>query len=890
MRKFFSALLLVGLLVGCAWSGTPGVDGADLVVYGKIFTSESNEIVEAFAVKDGKYVYVGDRKGAERFVEDGKTEVVDYTDKGLVMPGCGNGHAHYSMGHAIQSVGTIVSREDSVEKFLTEIVPAAVKKARDNGATAIFGMGWNIMTFQKNMPTRQQLDKICSDIPMYFADEEGHKGLVNTIALVNAGIMKEDGTVLKREIRGGEIMMSSDGTPTGYLKEQAGTYVRSFLDNENLFPVATAKANMAKIQEQLLSEGYTMYLDGYSTYFFNDNFYEAAQQMDNDGNLHFVLGTAYELDSWMDVDARLAQAIDAKKFASTRVKPNWMKLFMDGTVETGTGFIEPLYPDGHQGIPNWTEDELTEITRKVNEAGITMHVHVMGNKGVERIVNALINGGKDEMRNTLVHVYRANEADFQRMADHNIYVTEGMLWHHATDELQEELSRILPESMGDKGYPMKSYFDHGVTVSSHSDFPALSGAPDDPFGIMEIAVTGVYHLENAKPWWPEELITREQALEALTINVAKQMFIEDERGSVKEGKYADFLLVDKDVLACPVTEIHEAKPEATYFEGKKVFGSDSAKAPDYSQKASWCSLPEITKDVDTFFIYPTEYMGFGEGSSNYAALDNPEMTEGAKNDLIIQAGVYADSSNVFMPYYRQAGLRYAGEVFKETGSLDAALLSFPYEDITSALDYYFENYNNGRPFILAGHSQGSAIAKLVLKKYFKEHPEYYKRMVAAYVIGYAVTKDDLEAYPHLKFATGESDTGVIISWNTEGRKNVEENVKTAVLLPNAISINPLNWKLDDTYAPASENLGSLVFNGKTNSLEIGDVGADAQVVPERGVIVTNAKVEPMPAELAKVANEFFGSDARHESDYSFYYNNIKANVAKRIAAYKAKQQ
>ena len=88
---------------------------------------------------------------------------------------------------------------------------------------------------------------------------------------------------------------------------------------------------------------------------------------------------------------------------------------------------------------------------------------------------------------------------------------------------------------------------------------------------MEIAVTGVMAGENAKPWWTEECITREQALQALTINVARQMFIENERGSVKEGKYADFLLVTKDVLTCPVTEIHEAKPAATYFEGKKVF-------------------------------------------------------------------------------------------------------------------------------------------------------------------------------------------------------------------------------------------------------------------------------------------------------------------------------
>ncbi len=310
-----------------------------------------------------------------------------------------------------------------------------------------------------------------------------------------------------------------------------------------------------------------------------------------------------------------------------------------------------------------------------------------------------------------------------------------------------------------------------------------------------------------------------------------------------------------------------------------------AQAPDYSQKESWYKIPEITKEVDTFFIYPTEYMGFKEGDPDYAPFDNSEMREGAAACYVLQASAYEEASNVFMPYYRQVSLRHAGEVWHKNGDGEAGFSGIPYSDITNALDYYFTHYNNGRPFIIAGHSQGSAITRLVLKKYFAEHQDYYARMIAAYVIGYSVTKDDLENFPHLKFATGESDTGVIISWNTEGRKNVEQNSKTAVVLPGAMSINPLNWKLDDTYAPASENLGSFVVNEKTGKLEITDVGADAQIVPERGTLVTNAEVEPMPEELAKVAGEFFGPDGRHESDYSFYYNNIKANAAKRIAAY-----
>ena len=574
MKKMLSMMAVLAVIFGMEmFTGCKSNNSADLVVYGKIYTAEGNQIVEAFAVKDGKYVYVGDKAGAEAFVEEGKTEVVDYSGKGLVMPGCGNAHAHYSLGYAIQSVGTVMSRDTDVDKFIKEIVPAAVKKAKDNGANVIFGSGWEMMKFPKDLCYRKMLDEVCSDIPIYFADEEGHKGLANTILLKKAGLIKEDGTAGKTEVRGGEIVLDADGVPTGYVKEQAGTYVRSFLDNEYLFSVDVAKANMAGIQEQLLSEGYTMYQDGYSSYFFNDNFYKAAQQMDQAGEMEFVLGTAWELDSWMDVDKTLDKAAATKKYESAHIRTNWIKMFMDGTVESGTGFVDPLYPDNHQGIPNWSEEELTDITRKANERGITMHVHVMGNKGVERIVNAYVKAGKKELRNTLVHVYGVNEPDYQRMADNNIYVTSGMLWHHADNELQAELMQILPEGLKDKGYPMKSFFDHGVNLSSHSDFPALCGAPDDPFGIMEIVVTGVYYPEQAKPWWTEELLTREQALTSLTINVAKQMFLENERGSIKEGQYADFLLVTKDVLTCPVTEIHEAKPAATYFEGKKVYGN-----------------------------------------------------------------------------------------------------------------------------------------------------------------------------------------------------------------------------------------------------------------------------------------------------------------------------
>ena len=303
---------------------------------------------------------------------------------------------------------------------------------------------------------------------------------------------------------------------------------------------------------------------------------------------------------------------------------------------------------------------------------------------------------------------------------------------------------------------------------------------------------------------------------------------------------------------------------------------------DYAKKGNWYKFPEITKDVDTFYIYSTVYFG-NEGDPDYATMDNAEMLAGIDVEHAIKSSVFEESTNVFIPYYRQAGMRIEAEAWLKTGNIDGPLVGgTPYGDIVDALDYYFEHCNGGRPFVIAGHSQGSAILRLVLKRYFKEHPDYYKRMVAAYAIGYSITQEDLEAYPYLKFATGETDTGVIISWHTEGPKNVEANMPNCALLPGGISINPLNWKRDETYAPASMNLGSMVADEKTMTTSIQDIGGDAQVCLSRGTVVTHARA---------VANEmvdFAGPQSYHQDDYSIFYNNIKENVAKRIAAYKNK--
>ena len=294
---------------------------------------------------------------------------------------------------------------------------------------------------------------------------------------------------------------------------------------------------------------------------------------------------------------------------------------------------------------------------------------------------------------------------------------------------------------------------------------------------------------------------------------------------------------------------------------------------DYSNTDSWLALPKSTdKNTDLIYFYPTVFSPEDGSASVIADIDDAGMRTMAAAAFDKQASAFAGSCNLYAPFYRQLDAAYSLTLSEQEHQ---ALFGYAVsQDASAALDYYFGHYNNGRPFILAGHSQGSETVLYLLTGYFREHPEYCSRMIAAYVIGYSVTDSVLEANPHLRFAEGETDTGVIVSWNTEGPENIGQH--NAVVLEGARSINPLNWKTDATYASAEENKGSRI-NG-----EILYNIADAQIEPERGTVITHAdKAYAVTMPAAKL----FGPASFHMNDYDLFYKNIEENAAKRIASY-----
>ena len=309
---------------------------------------------------------------------------------------------------------------------------------------------------------------------------------------------------------------------------------------------------------------------------------------------------------------------------------------------------------------------------------------------------------------------------------------------------------------------------------------------------------------------------------------------------------------------------------------------------DYSDENNWAHLPDNTdKPVDTFFVYPTVYINPAEDAPSIVPIDDEIMRAGVAGNYDKQPVIFEDMTNLYEPYYRQTNL------MSILGKNSQEFMEFQYQeqrtDVYAALDYYFENYNQGRPFILAGHSQGSMMLKIALRDYFKEHADYLDRMVAAYVLGFSITTDDLETNPALKFAEGADDTGVIVSWNVEGPGNKNEH--NAVVMENSIAINPINWKRDDTKAEASENLGDRIpvnnEQGLTVDYQLDKPGLlDAQVDTERGVVVCTSydgyiKTGPL---MGDVDNPF-GPESFHNLDYAGYWENLRENIQTRIDAY-----
>jgi Protein of unknown function (DUF3089) len=305
------------------------------------------------------------------------------------------------------------------------------------------------------------------------------------------------------------------------------------------------------------------------------------------------------------------------------------------------------------------------------------------------------------------------------------------------------------------------------------------------------------------------------------------------------------------------------------------FTSDSLPPPpDYASDYYWMALPDNAaspeKKVDVFWLYLTVFVS--EELWNMP-IDIELNRQQAQITIPWQAAVFSEDCNIYAPFYRQTCF---GAFFADKNDFDSSI-AVAVADSKAALLYYLKNYNNGRPFIFAGHSQGSLIIKELMKD--PDIVPYLNQLISAYMLGFNITPEELQEFPQLAPAESETETGKIILYNT-----VENGYqdKSITLNRESPSVNPLSWKTTGEKADASLHLGARVIMFQDDGSYIFDTipkFTSAQII-DGGLCIER------PAIASELNLNLAGLGVYHIYDYDFFYFNIKENLKKRIAAFK----
>lgn len=295
---------------------------------------------------------------------------------------------------------------------------------------------------------------------------------------------------------------------------------------------------------------------------------------------------------------------------------------------------------------------------------------------------------------------------------------------------------------------------------------------------------------------------------------------------------------------------------------------------DYSIASHWLSIPATLLPVDIFYYYPSAWHKLNASDPIICEIDNPIMLQTAPSQFQRQATAFETVGNVYAPFYRQDDA--ASTVALPSAEQAKIVGGIPTTDATAAFDYYIKHFNNGRPYILVGHSQGAIVLSNLLSGYMKENPTAYQKMIAAYVIGWPITSAYLAQNPHLKYAEGPDDVGVIISYNTQSPDMSGVNPLLDGVI--GIVINPITWTRNETVASTAQGLGSFMPDS-TGVFRPVPQYADARVDIAKGVLVCSTADEDEIAILDSLSGLPRG--VYHSFDIPFYYYNLRQNAANR---------
>lgn len=501
---------------------------------------------QAMAIKGDSILAIGSFEDVAKFKSD-LTEVID-VEGNFISPGFIDCHVHLLMGgNSLQSVQ--LRDANSKDKFIQRI--AFFSKDLKPNQWIVEG-NWDHTLWGGELPSKEWIDNFTKEKPVAIYRMDGHMILANSAALKIAGIDRNT-----PKVKNGEIVKNPDGTPTGILKSEAMYLVLnkipSLTDSQKEKAIKSA-------QKYLHSNGVTSIHDVDSL-----GGFEVLKKMYANNELDIRVYSANPLYNW--------KALSNKEKIKTKwLKNGLLKGFMDGSLGSHSAAFKEPYSDKPEdsGILTANIDSLKTWITKADNENLQITVHAIGDKANNTLLNTYetvmqSNGNKDR-RFRIEHAQHLDKNDISRFSDLNIIAS--MQPYHAIDDGRWAENLIGKERIRTT-YAFKSLIDANTTLVFGSDWPVAPASP--LYGIYAAVTRQTLDNKNPNGWIPEQKINLEQALLAYTRNAAYSSFDEKIKGTLEEGKLADFVVLSEDLTKIESEKIKDVIVLQTYVGGKKVF-------------------------------------------------------------------------------------------------------------------------------------------------------------------------------------------------------------------------------------------------------------------------------------------------------------------------------
>ena len=546
-------ILLLLLLVLSLGAGTTGA--AETAIYNVSGYTSTNKGIHEFSVlvvsTDGKVVATGNHELLSQFPA---AERIDGQARSL-LPGLTDAHAHmYNLGFL--AINLDLAGAPSLDVAVSQIAEYAANRPLSDW---ILGRGWNQVLWPvKEFPTAADVDAVVSDRPVWLERVDGHAGWANSATLRIAGI--DDDTP---DPIGGKIVRNDNGHATGVLIDMAMDLVNAHISSPDKEDIRDA---YLEAMAALLPLGVTGVHDAGIDIDEAEVYISLADDNALDLRIYAMLS-----DAGANLDT-IGEPLVA--YGKDRLDIRSVKLYADGALGSrGAALLEPYSDDvENRGLPFVTADELFASVDKANRMGFQVGIHAIGDRGNRLALDAFAqaqNMQPSALRNRVEHAQIIALDDIPRFAE--LGVIASMQPTHATSDMNMAEDRIGPERIKG-GYAWRRLLDSGAVIASGSDFPVELS---NPFHGLYAAVTR--QDRNGLPaggWYAGEALSREEALHSFTLAAAYAAHQEDRLGSLEPGKWADFIILDRDYFKVPADQIDDIQVLETWLAGKRVYKRD----------------------------------------------------------------------------------------------------------------------------------------------------------------------------------------------------------------------------------------------------------------------------------------------------------------------------